>query len=335
MKSGIYIIAEIGQAHEGSLGLAHSYIDALADTGVNAAKFQVHIAEAESSIYESFRTPFSYLSESRMEYWKRMEFTQEQWHELKKHCEAAGMEFLATPSCVTAAVLLNDMQVNKFKVGSGDVTNFLLLNYLANTGKEIILSSGMSSIEELDQSVSFLKAKTENLSLLQCSSSYPTRPEQWGLNLIKEFKERYNIPVGFSDHSGDIAACLAAASLSAEILEFHTVFDKRMFGPDSSSSINIDQTSVLVNAVRKIEKALSNPVSKASTPESIQLKNIFEKSLAVNKDLIKGHIISFDDLESKKPKRKGIAPNQFENIIGRQLRSDMKKWDFLNESDLL
>ncbi|TDE11604.1 N-acetylneuraminate synthase family protein [Dyadobacter psychrotolerans] len=332
--AGIYLIAEIGQAHEGSLGLAHSYIDALAGTGINAVKFQVHIAEAESSIYEQFRTPFSYLNESRMEYWKRMEFTPEQWQELKKHCEEKRLEFLATPSSLSAAELLNNLNVNKFKIGSGDVSNFLLLNYLAGTGKEIILSSGMSSIDELDESIAFLQTKTKKLSILQCTCSYPAAPEQWGLNFIKEFKKRYEVRVGFSDHSGDIFACLAATSQGAEILEFHTVFDQRMFGPDATSSINIDQVPNLVKGVRQIKIALSNPVTKTGLSQ-IALKAQFEKSLAVNKNLNKGQVISINDLESKKPKGKGISPLYFEKVVGKRLSHDLKKWDFVNERDLL
>ncbi|MBA2561832.1 MAG: N-acetylneuraminate synthase family protein, partial [Chitinophagaceae bacterium] len=145
-----YIIAEIGQAHEGSLGIAHSYIDALAETGIDAIKFQTHIAEAESSIYEPFRIKFSYEDNSRVEYWKRMEFTKDQWKGLKQHCEERGLEFLSSPFSNAAVALLEGLGINKFKIGSGEVNNFLLLNQVANTGKDIILSSGMSNYEELD-----------------------------------------------------------------------------------------------------------------------------------------------------------------------------------------
>lgn len=333
MQSGVYIIGEIGQAHDGSLGLAHSYIDALADTGVNAVKFQIHIAEAESSIHESFRAKFSYLEENRMEYWKRMEFTFEEWEGIKRHCEEKNLDFIATPSSNTAVDLLNNLGVQKFKVGSGDTNNLLLLQHIANTGKEIILSSGMSSIEELDTSIRFLKARKNKIALLQCTTSYPTNARQWGLTTISELRNRYIIPIGFSDHSGDIYACLAAASLGAEILEFHVVFDNKMFGPDSKSSINIAQVSTLVQGVRQIEIALRNPVDKTDNSGFSDLKDIFEKSLSVNKSLQKGHYLSFADLESKKPKGMGIPAHQYEQVIGKQLDKDLNQWEFITEND--
>ncbi len=334
MESDVFIIGEIGQAHDGNLGVAHSYIDALADTKINAAKFQVHIAEAESSIYEPFRIPIPYLNESRMEYWKRMEFTPDQWFGLKNHCEERGLEFIATPSCLAAADLLIKLGVQKFKVGSGDTSNLLLLQHIANTGKDIILSSGMSSKQELDVTIQFLKSKNNKISLLQCTSSYPTKTDQWGLNLIQEYKDRYNIPIGFSDHSGGTVACLAAANLGAQILEFHVVFDKRIAGPDSTSSITIDQAATLAESVRLIETALKNPVNKTDNSSFSDLKDIFEKSLAINKKLSKGHYLSIKDLETKKPKGRGISVKEYEMVIGKQLNKDLDQWAFLTENDI-
>ena len=334
MQSDLFIVGEIGQAHNGSLAAAHSYIYALAETGVNAVKFQVHIAEAESSIYEPFRIPSPDPHESRMEYWKRMEFTPDEWLGLKKHCEQKGLEFIATPSCLAAADLLIKLDVQKFKVGSGDTNNPLLLQHIAKTGKELILSSGMSSMQELDEAVQFLKSGNNKISLLQCTSSYPAKAEQWGLNLIQEYKDRYNIPIGFSDHSGDIIACLAAVSSGAEILEFHVVFDKNIAGPDTTSSITIDQVTELIKGVRQIETALKNPVDKTDHSAFSDLKDIFEKSLAINKNLSKGHYLSINDLESKKPKGRGISVLKYEKVIGKQLNKDLNQWAFITENDL-
>src|SRR6056297_1158094 len=240
------LIAEIAQAHDGSLGIAHSYIDALADAGVDAVKFQTHIAEAESSRHEPFRTNFSYEDETRFDYWNRMEFTPEQWGGLKKHCDDKNVEFLSSPFSNAAVDLLEKVGVKRYKIGSGEVNNFLLLRKIAETGKPIILSSGMSSFSELNRTMDFLSKYENDLSVLQCTTAYPTNPEQWGLNIITELKKRYDIPVGFSDHSGDIYACLAATSLGAEILEFHAVFDKQLFGPDAKASLTIDKIKRLV-----------------------------------------------------------------------------------------
>ncbi len=334
MKKHIFLIAEIGQAHEGSLGIAHSYIDALASTGVDAIKFQTHIAEAESSVYEPFRVKFSYEDNTRMDYWKRMEFTEGQWAGLKKHCEEKGMEFLSSPFSNAAVKLLNNIGVAKFKIGSGEVNNFLLLQHIAVTGKEIILSSGMSSYDELDKTVNFLKPYKNTLSVLQCTTSYPTQPEQWGLNVIKELKERYGLKTGFSDHSGDIFACLSAVNHGAEILEFHAVFDKRMFGPDTKSSLTIDEISYLVKGIRQIERAQNVLINKDDNSIYTSLKEIFEKSLSTNKDLPLGHKLTLEDLEARKPKNQGIAATQYREIIGKKLTRSLKQWDFITEQDI-
>ncbi|GGC13155.1 N-acetylneuraminate synthase family protein [Dyadobacter sediminis] len=331
----IYLIAEIGQAHEGSLGLAHSYIDALATTGVNAVKFQVHIAEAESSIYEPFRTEFSCEDKTRMDYWKRMQFSKEQWASLRRHCDEKKLDFIASPFSIMAIELLESIDTRKYKIGSGEMDNFLMLDKITGLKKPVILSSGMSSISELDHTINHLKNRNLDLSLLQCTSSYPAEPHQWGLNVMGLFKERYKIPVGFSSHSGDIYACLAAASLGAELLEFHVVFDQKMFGPDSSSSIPVCKVKNLVHGIRKIEAALNNPVDKNSLTEAESMKAIFGKSLAVNRDLPQGHVISINDLESKKPAGYGISAKNYQDIIGKRLNKDLSQWDFITVNDLV
>lgn len=330
----VNIIAEIGQAHEGSLGIALSYIDALADAGVDAVKFQVHIAEAESSIHEPFRIKFSQQDEARFDYWKRMEFTPEQWSILKSRCEERGVEFLASPFSNAAVDLLEKLGVKRYKIGSGEVNNLLLLEKIARTGKPVILSSGMSSYKELEKTVAFLKRKGIEYSILQCTTSYPTAPENYGLNVIGELKEKFQVPVGFSDHSAKKETCIAATALGAEIIEFHAVFSRKSFGPDASSSLEIEEIKELVQAVRNISEALENPVDKSDNSRFTDLKGIFEKSLAVNKDLPKGHVLRFEDLESKKPKGRGLDASEFQSVIGKELQRDLKQWDFLTNGDI-
>ena len=330
----MFLIAEIAQAHEGSLGIAHSYIDALAETGVDAVKFQTHLAHAESSEFEPFRVKFSYEDATRYDYWKRMEFSAEQWAGLKQHCDDKGLEFISSPFSNAAVDLLEKVGVRRYKIGSGEVSNFLMLEKIAQTGKPILVSSGMSNWTELDQTVAFLKPFGNALTLLQCTTAYPTTPEQWGLNVLLELKKRYGLPVGFSDHSGDIYAGLAATALGAEVLEFHAVFDKRMFGPDALASLTIDQIKQLVTGVRQIETSISTPVNKTDNLGFSELKKIFEKSLAVNKDLPAGHIISREDLEAKKPKGYGIPAMEFPQVIGKMLNRPLHAWDFLRAEDL-
>ena len=329
----MYIIAEIAQAHDGSLGIAHSYIDVLAETGVHAVKFQTHIAYAESSVHEPFRVKFSYEDATRYDYWKRMEFTAEQWAGIKSHCEEKGLEFISSPFSCAAVDLLQQLGVQKYKIGSGEVSNLLMLEKIALTGKDILLSSGMSSLNELDATVGFLKPFGNSISVLQCTTAYPTVAGQWGLDVISVLKDRYHLPVGFSDHSGDIYACLAATALGAQLLEFHAVFDKRMFGPDAKASLTIDQIKNLVQGVNEISKDLSTKSNKDSSESFSDLKKIFQKSLAVNKDLDAGHIISFDDLEAKKPAGFGIDAKDFKRVIGKILKQKKSAQDFLQESD--
>ena len=331
--SQVFIIAEIGQAHEGSLGILHSYIDALAETGVDAIKFQTHIAEAESSKYEPFRVKFSYEDDTRYDYWKRMEFSLNQWKAIKKHCDDLNIEFISSPFSNMAVDWLEEIGVEKYKIGSGEVSNFLMLEKIARTGKEIILSSGMSSFNELDETIAFLNQFNNKISLLQCTTKYPTMAEDIGLNVIKELKSRYGLPIGFSDHSGKIYASLSAVSLGAEILEFHAVFDKNMFGPDSKSSLTIKEIKELVEGVRFIEKSLESTIDKSDNSSYLELKNIFEKSLAINKDKQRGDILCFDDLEAKKPYGYGISAKNYRDLIGKKITKNLSKWDFITGDD--
>jgi N,N'-diacetyllegionaminate synthase len=330
----IQLVAEIGNAHDGSLGMAHAYIDAAAECGVDAVKFQTHIAEAESSAFEPFRVKFSYEDATRYDYWKRMEFSPEQWAGLKQHCEEKGVEFISSPFSNAAVDLLETIGARRYKIGSGEVSNFLMLEKIARTGKPILLSSGMSSLSEIDQTLAFLKPFGNPLTLLQCTTAYPTLPAQWGLNIIPILRERYGLPVGFSDHSGEVFACLAAAALGASVLEFHIVFDKKMFGPDTPASLDLAQAETLVRGIRQIETALSQPIDKQDNSAFQTLKSMFEKSLAVNKDLPEGHLLKVEDLEAKKPKGHGIAASQFREVLGKKLARPRARYDFLRQEDL-
>ncbi len=329
-----YIICEIGQAHDGSLGFAHSFIDALKDCNIDAIKFQTHIASAESSKYEKFRIPFSYQDKTRYDYWKRMEFTLNEWLGLKKHCDEFDLDFISSPFSNAAVDLLEKVNVSKYKIGSGEVKNLLMLEKIAKTKKDIIISSGMNSIFEIDETLEFLKKYDNNKYLLQCTTSYPTNPKNWGLNVIEIFKERYDIPIGFSDHSGDIFACLAAASFGAEIFEFHVVFNKKQFGPDSLSSIEINDVKYLVEGIYQIYQAVNNPIDKNNITGYDEIKNLFEKSLAVNKNMKKNDTLRFQDLESKKPNLRGISAANYKCVIGKKINKDLSKWSFLKEEDI-
>ena len=333
-NSEICLIAEVGQAHDGSLGILHSYIDAVAECGVDAIKFQTHIAEAESSEYEPFRVNFSYEDKTRFDYWKRMEFTPQQWREIKNHCDEAGLLFISSPFSNAAVDVLESIDCQVYKIGSGEASNLLMLQKIASTGKPIILSTGMSSFQEIDETLAFLGPFNCDISILQCTTSYPTSPEQWGLNVLPEMISRYELPVGFSDHSGNIYACLAAAALGARIFEFHVTFDKNIFGPDSPASLDFRQVKLLVLGLKEITASIKSIIDKSDNSSFKALKGMFEKSLAVNKDLKAGTVIKIDDLESKKPKGYGIDAKKFNLVLGKKLMTEKKQWDFLREEDL-
>jgi N,N'-diacetyllegionaminate synthase len=329
----LYTVAEIGQAHDGSLGMAHSYIDNLAKTGINAIKFQIHIAEVESSVHEEFRVNFSYSDKTRYDYWKRIQFSFDEWVALKKHCDDLNLEFIATPCSLLAIDWLEKLNVKTYKVGSADTNNSLLLEKLSSLNKKVILSTGLSDFNEIENAVNMFSDRNL-ISILQCTSEYPTNPKTWGLNNIKLLKEKFQTEVGFSDHSGDIFACLAAHSLGAEILEFHAVYDKRMFGPDAASSLTIDEISHLVNGLNQINISLNNPLKKTESTNISNVKKIFSRSLSINKNLYIGHILSIDDFETKKPSGYGININEYKNIIGKRLIKNKKSNDFLNFDDI-
>ena len=328
------IIAEVAQSHDGSFGILNSLIDAISETGVDTIKFQTHIAAAESSEHEPFRVLFSSEDKTRADYWKRMEFTRDQWIEIKKHCENKGLRFLSSPFSCAAVDLLETIGIERYKVGSGEVRNYLMLEKIAKTGKDIILSSGMSDFLELERTINFLQDFNCVVSILQCTTEYPTSAETVGLNLVQDMIKRFRVPVGFSDHSGNIFAGLAATALGAEILEVHVTFDKRMFGPDTSSSLTINELNELVKGVRFINKAQNMPVDKNNVDCFDKVKFMFEKSLSVNKNMTAGEILRIGDLESKKPAGFGISATDYKQVIDKKLRVDKLKYEFLREEDL-
>ena len=316
-----YIIAEVAQAHDGSLGLAHAYIDAIADTGADAVKFQTHIAKAESTFDEPWRVKFSSQDKSRYDYWKRMEFTAEQWSELAEHSRSLGLDFLSSPFSIEAAIILEKIGIKQWKIGSGEIYNPILLDYLLDTQLPILFSSGMSSVADLDNVIDQAVKKSTPFGIFQCSSSYPAPPELWGLEVLSSFRKRYNCPVGLSDHSGNIYAGLAATTLGADFIEVHVTFDKKMFGPDVTSSITISELEQLVLGSKSIRLALNNKDDKDTLVSSTSnLKKTFGRSLALVSKLPSGTKLSKRDLTLKKP-GSGILYDDINKVIGRSLKT--------------
>jgi N-acetylneuraminate synthase len=328
------IIAEVAQAHDGSLGMAHAFIDAIANTGADAVKFQTHIASAESTPGEPWRVKFSLQDSTRYDYWKRMEFTEEQWHGLKKHAEERGLKFLSSPFSVEAVQLLTRVGVAAWKVASGEVSNIPMFERMVATGLPILLSSGMSPLSEIDTAVEMVKAHGLPLTILQCTSAYPCPPEKIGLNLIPFFRERYGCGVGLSDHSGIIYPGLAAATLGINVLEVHVTLSREMFGPDVPASITPSELNQLVEGIRFIETMKANPVDKnAMAAEMAPLRDLFTKSVVARIALPAGTVLQEDHLTVKKPGT-GIPAIRLKELINRTLKRAVAADTLLTEDNL-
>lgn len=324
----------MGQAHDGSLGTAHAFIDSLSDTGVDAVKFQTHIATAETTPHEPWRVRFSTQDKTRYDYWKRMEFSENQWFELKKHADDLNLKFLSSPFSLEAVELLKKVGVHAWKIASGEVVNQEMLDSIAETKQDVYLSTGMSTIDEIDKSVKKLKSKGLPLTVLQCTSTYPTPAEKIGLNMISFFRERYESNVGLSDHSGKIYTGLAAATLGIDVLEVHVTLSKDMFGPDISSSISVDELSQLVEGVRFIEYVLAQNVDKDIIANELKpMRNLFTKSIVYRKNIEKNTIIKRKDVCFKKPGT-GVDPSRISEIIGKSLKRSVNVDDLLSLEDL-
>lgn len=328
------IIAEVGLSHDGSLGQAHAYIDAAADAGADAVKFQTHIASDESSPDEQFRVKVFPQDPTRYEYWERTAFTPDQWRGLKAHVEARGMEFLSSPFSTAAVRLLRGLGVRAWKIGSGETNNPLLLQEVAVGREPVLLSTGMSYRKEIDAVVQSLRDQGVPVAVLQCTSRYPCPPEELGLNLIPEFASRYGVPVGFSDHSGDTAAGIAAVALGARIVEVHITWHKQSFGPDVPASITIEQLAQLARGIRFVERALGRAVDKDETAGQLgDMRQLFTKGLVANESIAAAATIELRHLAARKPCQ-GIPAVEYGSVIGRTARHAIEKGSRIGWDDL-
>lgn len=328
------IIGEVAQAHDGSLGMAHAYIDAIANAGADAVKFQTHIAAAESTAGEPWRVKFSRQDATRYDYWKRMEFTEPQWLSLRKHADERGLKFLSSPFSIEAVDLLTRVGVSAWKIASGEITNMPMFERIAATQLPVILSTGMSDLAEITSAVDCVKKHGLPLTLLQCTSAYPCPPEKVGLNLIGTFRNMYGCSVGLSDHSGTIFPGLAAATLGIDALEVHVTFSREMFGPDVIASITLSELRQLVQGIRFIETMKANPVSKdAMAAETAPLRGLFTKSVVARIDLPAGTLLREEHLSAKKPGT-GIPVSKLKQVTNRTLKRAVKANALIMEDDL-
>jgi N,N'-diacetyllegionaminate synthase len=334
-KARCVIVGEVAQAHDGSLGTAHAYIDAIASAGADAVKFQTHIAAAESTPAEPWRVKFSQQDTTRYEYWKRMEFTEAQWRGLREHAASRGLLFLSSPFSIEAAELLERVGVGAWKVASGELSNLPLFDRLIASGLPMIISSGMSPWTELDSTVKRVQQAGLDLTVLQCSSIYPTPPEKLGLNLVTELRRRYGCKAGLSDHSGTVFAGLAAAALGADMVEVHVTFSREAFGPDVPASLIPAELRQLVEGTRFIRTAVEHPVDKdRMAGELAPMRSLFTKSLVARMDLPAGTILQAEHVTLKKPGT-GMPAERLQEVLGRKLAGDIKTDDLITQKDLI
>ncbi len=332
--SGCLVIGEVAQAHDGSLGLAHAFVDAIADAGADAVKFQTHIAAAESTPGEPWRVKFSRQDATRYDYWKRMEFTEDQWLGLRQHADDRGLFFLSSPFSIEAVELLERVGVAAWKVASGEITNSRMLDRMLKSRIPMILSTGMSALAEIDTVVDRIRSAAVPLAVLQCTTAYPCAPERIGLNLLSTYRERYGSAVGLSDHSGSIYPGLAAAALGADVLEVHVTLSREMFGPDVSASVTIGELKQLVEGIRFIDAMLANPLDKDRvSSEMAPLRNLFTKSVVARVEIPAGTVLGEEHLAAKKPGT-GIPASRLPALIGARTLRAIQQDELLSDADL-
>lgn len=326
----VYIIAEAGMNHDGSLGNAIRMVEVAARCGADAVKFQLHDAHAETT--RDAPSPPYFTHESRWEYFERTAFTDEQWGLLKGRCDEVEIEFLCSAFSLQALERLERLGVARHKVPSGEVTNLDLIRAAAETAKPVLLSSGMSSWDELDAAVKAAAAAAE-LIVFQCTSEYPCPPEHVGLNVLDELRARYGRPVGLSDHTEGPFACLAAVARGANAIEKHFTLSKELYGPDAALAAEPGELRELVEGVRAIEAMLGAPVDKSDTLRFAEMKEVFEKSVVSVVDIAAGAVIGAEMIAAKKPGT-GIPARRLAEVVGRRAAAAVPADSVLVERDV-
>lgn len=324
------VIAEIGNNHDGSVHQAERLIDAAAEAGADAAKFQTHIAEAE--MHPSTPTP-PHFPEPRWEFTKRMELTLDEHRRLKAYAEDKGLLFFSSPFSVEAVELLEQLDVPLYKIASGEVTNPPLIEAIAATGKPVLLSTGMSGIEELEGAMAILRGAGSDVLIMQCTSNYPCPPDKVNLRAMPALGERFGTPYGLSDHTPDIHTSIAAVTLGASAIEKHFTLSKRLYGPDHHASLTPEELARLVDGIRQVEAALGS-AEKTRDPGLDPARATFEKSVVTTVSIPEGGTIEREMLTTKRPGN-GIAAVRLPEVVGRRAARAIGRNELVQEADLV
>lgn len=343
-----FIIAEIGKNFiqteddrepEEYLDNAKQLVLAAKTAGADAVKFQTHNLEDEQLNIDIISPHFS--GSDRYNWVKRNNNATpfEFWVKLKEFCDENGIMFFSTPMSRGAAKILERLDVPMWKIGSGDILDFPMLDYIASTNKPIIISTGMSTLEEVDKAINFLKKRTDKIIILHCVSKYPCPKEELNLNTIRFLQKRYNLPVGFSDHSIGHESVLAAVNLGAKVIEKHFSFDRSLWGSDHKSSMTPDEFKSMVEDIRNDKITDWNSYgqeNKILNIDESQFRPIFRKALVAGENIKKGEIIKSDMVYAMRPQKyiKGLPSEEYENVIGQIANKDFNKYDPINLIDL-
>ena len=335
-RSPCFIIAEAGVNHNGDVELAKQLVDAAADAGADAVKFQTFKAErlvSAAAPKAEYQLQTTETSESQLEMLRHLELSPEAHRELQAYCQERGVLFISTPFDKESADLLDELGVPVFKIGSGEVTNWPLLEHIARKGKPIILSTGMSYLSEVGEAVRVIReAGNEQLVLLHCVSNYPANPADVNLRAMQTMAAAFQVPVGYSDHTPGIEAPLAAVALGACVIEKHFTLDKNLPGPDHRASLEPPGLQAMVAGIRTVESALGDGVKQPTLSEADN-RSIVRRSLAAAPDIPEGAIIESEMLQSLRP-ASGISPALIEHVAGRRVRRSLASGQLIDWGDL-
>ena len=329
----VFIIAEAGVNHNGSLDLAKKLVDLACSAGSDAVKFQTFKAKnlsTKSSQKANYQKKTTNKDESQFDMLKKLELDINAHKELISYCKKKEIIFLSSPFDLESIDLLNDLGLEIFKIPSGEITNLPYLQHLGKLNKKIILSTGMSNIEEIEKALYILTqsgTKKDNITVLHANTEYPTPMEDVNLRAMLTIGNKFDISFGYSDHTIGIEISIAAVAIGARCIEKHITLDRGMEGPDHKSSIEPDELSHMVSAIRNIEKALGSDIKQPSKSELLNIK-IVRKSIVAKIPIKKGDLLSEKNLTVKRPGN-GISPMKWDEIIGTKAIKDYKEEDLI------
>lgn len=322
----VFIIAEAGVNHNGSVELAKKLIDVAAKAGADAVKFQTFKADklvsktAKKAEYQQQTTD---ASESQYAMIKKLELSEKAHHELMGYCKTKNVLFLSTPFDHESIDLLNDLGMKIFKIPSGEITNLPYLRHIGSLSKEVILSTGMADLGEVEDALDLLATSgtpKENITVLHATTEYPCPIEEVNLRAMQTIASAFNVKTGYSDHTNGIEVPIAAVAMGARVIEKHFTLDKMMEGPDHKASLEPDELTAMVAAIRNIEKALGNGIKKPS-PSEMKNISIARKSIVASRAIAKGERLNTENITVKRPGN-GINPMRFDEFIGTIAQKD-------------